>query len=316
MRTMKAWLVIATWAVVLAVTGVAQQPAANTEVYVARLGLAPGATTAGAVTNISNSPGYDNQPSFTPDGKAVLFVSNRDGGQTDIFRYDLAAATLEPLTRTPESEYSPLVTPDGKTFSVIRVEADNTQRLWRFNLDGTNPRLVLENVKPVGYHVWIDATHLALFVLGGRGEPSTLQLADTKTGTAEVIDTNIGRSLRIRPGTKTLGFVSKKTTPWTIEEFDPKTRAIRPIVPATLPLSPSVPAGAGTEDFTWDPSARDGQVLVGQGAAVWAYWPLRRDGSGWAKLADFSSAGLDRITRLAVSADGKWLAFVAEPVAK
>ena len=40
--------------------------------------------------NISNSPGYDNQPSFLPDSSAVLFSSNRDGKQTDIYRYDIA----------------------------------------------------------------------------------------------------------------------------------------------------------------------------------------------------------------------------------
>ena len=40
------------------------------------------------------------------------------------------------VTNTPESEYSPTVTPDGAHISVIRVEADGTQRLWRFTLDG------------------------------------------------------------------------------------------------------------------------------------------------------------------------------------
>ena len=40
------------------------------------------------------------------------------------------------VTNTPESEYSPTVTPDGAHISVIRVEADGTQRLWRFTIDG------------------------------------------------------------------------------------------------------------------------------------------------------------------------------------
>ena len=34
----------------------------------------------GTLVNISNSPGYDNQPSFTPDGKAVIFLR---GGARD-----------------------------------------------------------------------------------------------------------------------------------------------------------------------------------------------------------------------------------------
>ena len=191
-----------------ALSGVQQQPPA-TEIYLVAWSFDKAKTVVGAVVNISNSPGYDNQPSFLPDGSGILFTSNRDGKQTDIYRYDFAAKSVTQLTHTSEGEYSPLVTPDGKSFSVIRTEADGTQRLWRFDLDGTNPRLVLENVKPVGYHVWIDATHLALFVLGGQGQPSTLQLADTTTGKAEVIDSRIGRSLHRRPGTGTISYVSQ-----------------------------------------------------------------------------------------------------------
>ncbi|WP_210489308.1 TolB family protein [Rufibacter aurantiacus] len=71
---------------------------------------------AGTPTNITQRPGYDNQPSFTPDGKSILFTSQRDGQQTDIFQYTLAGKKTVQLTNTPEAEYSPLVTPDGKSF--------------------------------------------------------------------------------------------------------------------------------------------------------------------------------------------------------
>src|SRR5262249_19832508 len=138
--------------------------------------------------NITHTPGYDNQPSFTPDGAGLLFTSNRGGTQTDIYRYDIAAATTARLTDTPESEYSPTVTPDGKHLSVIRVEGDGTQRLWRFTLEGTEPELVLERVKPVGYHAWADDHTVALFVLG---QPTTLQLADTRSGNAVEVSRGI-----------------------------------------------------------------------------------------------------------------------------
>ena len=63
-------------------------------------------------TKISDNPGYDNQPGFSPDGAFVLYTSNRDGKQTDIYRYDIAARTTTQVTHTSESEYSPTVTPD------------------------------------------------------------------------------------------------------------------------------------------------------------------------------------------------------------
>src|SRR5262249_43897471 len=150
--------------------------------------------------NITHTPGYDNQPSFTPDGASILFTSNRGDRQTDIYRYDIADATTTRVTNTPESEYSPTVTPDRAHLSVIPVEADGTQRLWRFTLQGEQPELVLERVKPVGYHAWTDDHTLALYVLG---QPATLQLADTRSGNAVEIARGIGRSIQRVPRTGT-----------------------------------------------------------------------------------------------------------------
>jgi hypothetical protein len=46
----------------------------DTEILLAP--LAPGASTVvGHPVNITNSPGYDNQPAFTPDGTGMLFTS-------------------------------------------------------------------------------------------------------------------------------------------------------------------------------------------------------------------------------------------------
>src|SRR5258705_12870036 len=156
-------------------------PPPDTEIYLAPLSMSGGRLTVGLPVNITSSPGYDNQPSFAPDGRSVLFTSLRGGAQTDIYRYDIAAGRVERVTNTPESEYSPTESPDGAHISVIRVEADGAQRLWRFTMDGTQPELVLADVKPVGYHAWGDDHTLALFVLG---RPATLQIADTRTGKA------------------------------------------------------------------------------------------------------------------------------------
>jgi dipeptidyl aminopeptidase/acylaminoacyl peptidase len=255
------------------------------------------------VVNISNNADYDNQPSFTPDGRAVLFSSKRDGRQTDIYRYDIATAALTPLTRTPESEYSPLVAPDGQTFSVVRVEADNTQRLWRFDLDGTRPQLVLEQVKPVGYHVWIDPTHLGLFVLGATGAPNTLQIADTTTGKATQVDVNIGRGLQMRPGTRVLTYVSKTSTPWKIRQIDASTRALAADLASTL---------EGSEDFAWDRIDRSDVLFMASGSKLFV-WTL--ENRTWREYADLAASGLQKITRIAIrpaSAGRPRFALVAE----
>jgi hypothetical protein len=111
-----------------------------------------------------------------------LFTSVRGGTQSDIYRYDIVGGTVTQVTNTPESEYSPIVTPAG-ALSVVRVELDKdrTQRLWQFTADGSDPHVVLDAIKPVGYHAWVDDHTLVLFVLG---QPPTLQVVDTKTGTS------------------------------------------------------------------------------------------------------------------------------------
>jgi dipeptidyl aminopeptidase/acylaminoacyl peptidase len=296
-----------------------QQPPVNTEVFLATLRPDARPMIAGPLTNLSNSPGYDSQPSFLPDGSGVLFSSQREGTQYDIYKYDFASKSVVQVTHTPENENSPLVTPDGATFSVVQTEADKTQRLWRFDFDGTHPRLVLENVKPVGYHVWVDATHLVLYVLGAGSEPSTLQYADTTTGRAEVIESRIGRSLLIRPRTGTVSFVSQAPgSHAVVREFDPKTRQVTTLVETV--------ENTVNSDCAWLP---DGTLLMSSGTRIFAWTPRPRAtatassapaASPWVEAVDFASAGIARITRMAVGPSAgpgaPRFVLVAEPVAK
>src|SRR5437016_2463765 len=88
-----------------------------TEVYLAPLSISGSTVRIGTPVNISNSPDYDNQPSFAAGTNQILFTSRRDGKQTDIYSYDLKTKRIAQLTHTAENEYSPLLTPDKKTFS-------------------------------------------------------------------------------------------------------------------------------------------------------------------------------------------------------
>jgi dipeptidyl aminopeptidase/acylaminoacyl peptidase len=246
----------------------------------------------GQPIKITSDAGYNNQPSFLPDGQSILYTSIKDK-QADIYRYDIRAAATTQVTNTPESEYSPTLMPDGKHISVVRVEADGTQRLWKFPLAGGGPSLILENIKPVGYHLWIDDRTLALFILG---KPNTLQLADVRTGKAEFIADNPGRILRRIPHQDKFSFVQKVSDQeWLIKSFDLKAKAVTTII-KTFP---------GVEDYAWTPGglllmARDSKLFVRQ-KTDWA----------WVEIGNFSNAGLRNITRIAVSPKGDRIAVVA-----
>jgi len=269
-------------------------PPPDTEIFLATLSLRA-APAVGRPVNITSSPGYDNQPSFTPDGAAILFTSNRGGSQTDIFRYEIASGATARVTNTPESEYSPTVTPDRAHISVVRVEADGTQRLWRFTLAGAQPELVLERVKPVGYHAWADDHTLALFVLG---QPATLQLADTRTGDAEELARGITRSVLRVPELGTISYVDRdEDGSLMIRELDPKTKQKTTIVAAV--------AGAKEADLAWTP---DGVLLMAEKDVLYSY---TRDDRSWKRVADLAALGLDGVTRIAVSPKNDRIAFVA-----
>ena len=286
-----------------------QQPPPPTEVYLASLRVEKDTVTLTAPINISNNPGYDNQPSFTPDGAGVLFTSVRGERKpdpansasigSDIYRYDIAAKQVVQVTSTPESEYSPTVTPDGQHISVIQVEPDGTQRLWQFTIDGKSPGLVLKDVKPVGYHAWADANTLGLFVLG---EPATFQVADVRTGKADVVAKNIGRSIQRIPNGG-ISYVKRDstegTTTMTVMEWSPDSRTSAALV--------TLPSGATQADLAWTP---DGLLLMATSGKLYGW---RRGQSAMAVVADLDATGLKGVSRMSVSPRGDRIAIVAQP---
>lgn len=278
-------------------------PVATEDIFVVDVKLASGKLEFGQPANITNRAGYDNQPGFLPDGGSLLYTSMREGEQADIYRYDFKTRQTTRLTNTPEGEYSPTLMPGGKFFSVIRVEADKTQRLWKFPLAGGEPSLVLPNIKPVGYHLWLDGRILALFILGAEGRPNTLQLAPTDNSFLDTIHVNIGRALHLVPRREAFSFVHKiSPDEWLIKIFDLKTKRSTTLT-KTLPAS---------EDLTWTPDGT--AILSAQDSKLFQY-NLANPAAGWQQIADFSAAGLKKITRLALSPKADRLALVAQPVA-
>ena len=288
-RTLVTRFLCAVFALLAPATALAQQSPPATDIYLVALD-------SGAPKNVTARQAYDNQPAFLPDGSGLLFTSYRDDGQTDILLYDLETEASRAVTRTPESEYSATPILKGQWFSVVRVEEDGTQRLWKFPLEGGAPELVLRDIKPVGYHAWIDEQTLALFVLG---EPPTLQLADTETGRSEIVASSIGRSIHRIPGRERISFVHKvDEQAWWIQELDPKSKKIDELV-QTL---------AGHEDYAWTP---EGNLLMASGSKLYR-WSQENASGGWQQVADWMSAGVRNVTRLDVDPSGKLLAFVAD----
>ena len=274
-----------------AVTRAQTPPPPPTDIFLAPIRLLASAPTMGPARVASENPkGYDNQPFFGPDGRAMLFTSNRDGKQTDIYFLELQTRQIRQFTKPAESEYSPTLMPDDAGVSVIRVEADGTQRVWRFGEGGATPAVVAPAVKPAGYHAWIDAGRLAVYVLG---KPATLQIVELATGKATVVATDIGRALLNRPG-GTISFVQREAGVWRVKEWVPASGEIRDLVPAL--------EGSAERDAAWAP---DGTLFMTREGEV--HW-WRPGQAGWTLL---STPEIGTLSRLAISPDGRWMALVA-----
>jgi WD40-like Beta Propeller Repeat len=250
-------------------------------------------TTVHAVENITDRPGFDNHPSFSKEGAAVMYVSDESGSSIDIYRYNIKRSNKLRMSYSDVNEFSPRPLP-VRGYSAIIEESDGKLRLWSLTTDVLSGDPVLPEMTSVGYYAWIDNDRVALFVLG---ESVTLQIAEISTGKRTVVASNIGRSLYRIPGTTDVSFVHKKSDEnWIIKRVNPDTGSISEIAPVY---------GDG-EDYTWTP---DGKLLMASGAEIFEWIPESRK---WTMYHDFSGDGVGNITRLAVSPDDSMLAFVAD----
>ena len=279
-------------------TSGAQSP--NTDIYLAPLHITADSIIVGRAINITHRTGYNNQPSFHPDARAILYTADDSAGRTDIWRYDIATKRTTRVTSTPESEYSPTVMPGGARFSVIRVERDSTQRLWSFALDGSDPQLVLRDLKPVGYHAWLDSTHLVAFVLGS---PSTLHLIGRDGRGDTIVARDVGRSLARVPKYGGYGYTKRDGAGKLVLMY------------ATSRDSAAVATIRAPDDNEFFAVSGDGVLLSASNGKLLRWNDDTGPGSAWKVVADLSANGVRNISRLAVSLDDRWLAFVAEPMA-
>lgn len=245
-----------------------------------------------------NPKGYNNQPQFFSPYEIYLTVQlPPDTLQTDIYALDLLLNTLTRITATATPEYSPTRMPDGRRFSVVRVEADGRQRLWALPIDRASAgHPLLPEVNNVGYHCWLRDTLLALFLVG-ESHNHALAIAGLASASPRRVAVGIGRCLQ-KTADGRLAFVQKLSAQ---EAF------LKIYHPVQGTVETVVRMPAGTEDFALLP---DGTYLAGDGNRLLQFHPRRQD--TWVPIADLSPYGVQKISRIAISPEGHLLTVVVE----
>jgi Tol biopolymer transport system component len=278
-------------------------------VFVATLNVASG--TVSGVRNITPGKGANFQPSFTGDGSAVLFVSDR-AGTANIYRHVLASGETSAVTNTKESLYSPTALPDGSGFVAVRVvTADpyygleaKEPSLWRFGWNG-KPVSPLVDTRRIGYYGAVGDQHLGLFLVddvAARNAHKSV-LMNRVTGKVTLLTNKPGKAFGRTLDGKRVTFVDQ-TDPkrWVICAMGPDDTQPEVLVDTAVGK-----AGEAESDRSqYFVGLPDGSMIMANGTRLFRWDGVK--GGSFKPFADLEKLG-GAIKNIAASPDGTQLAF-------
>lgn len=256
--------------------------------------------TPGVPEKLTHDDGTNSQPSFTPDGRAIVFSATRDTGATarsEIHRYDFTSRAETRITRTPENENSPTVNSRGEYVAIRWSPATLFREFgpWVYAKDGTPKRGLLPGSDTTGYYTPVGGGRYVLT----RPRSSTFTIAMFDSAAGKIVDLDSGvPALPVQriPGQRAVSYIviDSANARHEIRRYDLITGRTTVIARAL----------AGRTAHVWTP---DGKTLImAKGNRLFARRTSARDTS-WRVVSVFSDPGLRHASAYAISPDGRRL---------
>ncbi len=245
--------------------------------------------------NISSNLGYDNQPFFTANSKTILFASMRDGKQIDIYEYILKTGETKQITDTEFMEYSPKTSADNQTITFVRDGENPDQTVWKMDRKTGEYSWAINSKEPVGYY---HLNHKTGDVLFWSRYGWSIQYLNLKRDKARFVMGNaIPSTPKQIPGSNRFSFVHRQTNSevW-IKAFNPEDFSVTPVAPVI----------GVNNDYAWAPN---GNIFRVEDNILYL-WKTASKSKGWEKIQNLTEEFKGKISRLAISPDGKKIALV------
>jgi TolB protein len=158
----------------------------NTELYIID-------ANGSAETRLTDDPGQDLSPAWSPDGSSIAFATDREGN-FEIYLMSLSDGKLQNLTANPALDAQPVWSPDGSRIAFTSGR-DGNEEIYVMNPNGTDVRRLTDHPAADAQPAWSADGRNVLFT-SDRGGAHQIYRVSLEGGAPEQLTDSRIESLR------------------------------------------------------------------------------------------------------------------------